>query len=41
MTPMAYNLDAAPGFRMEDPAVNQEGIIDAVNVSEEDLRELL
>ena len=42
LTPMAYNLDAAQGFRMEDPAVNQEGgIIDAVNVSEEELRELL
>ena len=38
---MTYNLDAAPGFRIEDPVVNQEGVIDAVNVSEEELRELL
>ena len=41
LTPMTYNLDAAPGFRIEDPVVNQEGVIDAVNVSEEELRELL
>ena len=41
LTPMAYNLDAAPGFRLDDPGLNQEGVIDAVNVSEEELRELL
>ena len=38
---MAYNLDTAPGFRIEEQAVNQDGVIDAVNVSEEELRELL
>lgn len=41
LTPMAYNLDTAPGFRIEEQAVNQDGVIDAVNVSEEELRELL
>ena len=40
LTPMAYNLDTAPGFRLDDPGLNP-GVIDAVNVPEEELRELL